>query len=57
MKVTYTGPMPAVIVQGIRCARGETVDVSAEIAKSLVEQDVWTEAKPPKSKPATEQEN
>ena len=57
MKVTYSGPLPAVIVQGVRCNRGQSVDVPAALAKSLAEQDVWTEAKPPKSKPATEQEN
>lgn len=57
MKVTYCGPLPAVIVTGRRCNRGEAIDVPAELGKSLLKQSIWTEAKPPKSKPATEQEN
>lgn len=42
MKVTYCGPMPAVIVQGQRCARGESIDVAADVAKSLATTDEWT---------------
>lgn len=47
MRVTYTGPHDEVEIAatGQTCKRGESVDVPAEIAKSLTEQSDWSAAK------------
>jgi hypothetical protein len=52
MKIVYDGPFDEVEVPaaGVVAKRGEPVDVDADVARSLLEQDVWSEA--PAEKPA-----
>lgn len=41
-KIVYSGPHRAVEVNGVVCQYGEEVAFSADVAASLLEQDVWT---------------
>lgn len=40
-KIVYAGPSRAVEVSGIVCQYGEEVAFPADVAASLLEQDVW----------------
>lgn len=57
MQVVYNGPHPEVVVdeldqdQVIRA--GEPVDIPDDLATRLIEQDTWSEAKPPAPKKET----
>jgi hypothetical protein len=47
MKLIYEGPHDTVEVPsaGITAERGQAVDVPDDVAKALLEQDTWTEAR------------
>jgi hypothetical protein len=49
MRVTYEGPHDVVEVpaagEGFTAERGKPVDVPDDVAKALLEQDTWTEAR------------
>lgn len=51
MQLIYGGPLADVDVPeaGIVAYRGEPVEVEDSIARRLLEQDTWTEAKPAKA--------
>ena len=53
MKIYYVGPHDAVEIvatENITCVRGEAVEVDDELAKSLLQQDVWSDTKPKASR-------
>lgn len=54
-KIVYCGNGPGRIIPGVgRAVAGEPIDVPADAAKSLLEQDCWTE---PKATKAAEKES
>lgn len=53
MKLVYSGAHDAVEpadVPGVVAVRGKEVDIPDEVAKRLLEQDTWSEAKSPAEK-------
>lgn len=56
MKIRYVGPHQTVEIAatGQICPKGETVDVKADLARSLVKQASWEKVKPkPEAKEAS----
>lgn len=49
MKVTYTGPFPAVVIAdtGQTAKRGQAIDVRDDVAARLCDQDTWTASSVP----------
>lgn len=52
MKLKYEGPFASVQIAatGQTVARGETVDVKAEVGRELAKQSVWKKVEPKKEK-------
>ena len=50
-QIVYSGSGPGRIIPGVgRAAAGEPIDVPIQLAKSLLEQDCWTEPKATKAR-------